>query len=91
MFAAAPVGAAGLAALDLSPVDDMEPKVTIEEHHNRTVEEYRVNNNLYMVKITPKAGKPYYLVDPDGSGTMEWRRNSLGMDVQAPRWTLLRW
>ncbi len=67
------------------------PEVTIKEHHNRTVEEYRNNNNLYMVKVTPSHGKPYYLVDDDGSGDMEMRRNAEGMDNRVPQWTLFSW
>jgi len=57
-----------VADLDLSVQEsDITPSVTLREHENRAVEEYRVNNNLYMVKITPAAGAPYYLVDDDGS------------------------
>ncbi len=67
------------------------PEVTIKEHHNRTVEEYRNNNNLYMVKVTPSHGKPYYLVDDDGSGHMDMRRNAEGMDNRVPQWTLFSW
>jgi len=72
-------------------MQDLEPAVTIKDHHNRTVEEYRVNNNLYMVKVKPKVGEPYYLVDQDGSGSMEWSRGSSGLEDNAPRWTLFSW
>jgi hypothetical protein len=78
--------------LDLRVTDaDIQPSVTIQEYENRTVESYSVNNNTYMVKITPTAGAPYYLVDDDGSGEMEWRRNAQGMNEQVPQWTLLSW
>jgi hypothetical protein len=70
---------------------DIEPSVTIKEYGNRTVEEYSVNNNTYMVKITPTVGAPYYLVDETGSGDMDWRRNAPGQDMQVPQWTLLSW
>jgi hypothetical protein len=81
-----------LQGLDLRVTQaDIEPSVTIKEYENRTVEEYSVNNNTYMVKITPNAGAPYYLVDQDGSGEMEWRRNTPGMDTQVPQWTLFSW
>jgi hypothetical protein len=82
----------GLQDLDLRvSAADIEPSVTIKEYDNRTVEEYSVNNNTYMVKITPTAGAPYYLVDQDGSGDMEWRRNAPGADMQVPQWTLFSW
>ncbi len=70
---------------------DIAPSVTIQDHDNRTVEEYSVNGNTYMIKVTPTVGAPYYLVDTDGSGDMQWRRNSPGMETQPPQWTLLSW
>ncbi len=70
---------------------DIAPAVTLKEHDNRTVEEYRVNNNLYMTKITPRVGAPYYLVDDDGSGDPQWRRDPGDRPLKAPQWTLLRW
>lgn len=76
--------------LSLHP-SDIEPSITIQEHENRVAEEYRINGNLYMIKITPMAGPPYYLVDDSGSGDMELRRGPAGRDIQIPRWTLLTW
>jgi len=78
--------------LDLRVVDsDLEPEVTVKNYDNRQVEEYRVNNNLYMVKITPKSGSAYYLVDDDGSGEMEVRSNAAGRDIRVPQWSLSNW
>ena len=82
----------GVADLDLTVVEsDIQPAVTLQEHPNRVTEEYRVNNNLYMIKVTPSAGAPYYLVDDDGSGDMEYRRNSGTLGTRAPQWTLFSW
>ena len=81
-----------IANLDLRvTAADIEPSVTIEQFDNRTVEEYSVNNNVYMVKITPAAGAPYYLVDEDGSGELAWRRGPQAADNKVPQWTLLSW
>ena len=78
--------------LDLRVVEsDLQPEVRVENHSNRRTEEYRVNNNLYMVKVTPKSGPSYFLVDTDGSGEMEMRRHSPGQDTQVPQWTLSNW
>ncbi|MGB5831537.1 MAG: DUF2782 domain-containing protein [Thiohalocapsa sp.] len=70
---------------------DIEPSVTIQEFDNRTIEKYSVNNNTYMVKITPTAGAPYYLVDEDGSGEMAWRRGTQNLENNVPQWTLFSW
>jgi len=93
VLAAPVVGlAADVAGLDLSLRDsDIEPSVTLREHENRTVQEYRVNNQLYMVKITPAVGAPYYLVDEDGSGDMAWNRGSIGIEQKVPQWALMSW
>lgn len=81
-----------LSALDLQVTEaDIAPQVRVRDFENRTVEEYSVNNNVYMVKITPQAGAPYYLVDQDGSGEMEWNRGQPGQDMQVPQWTLMSW
>ena len=81
-----------VADLDLRVTDaDIAPSVNIKEFDNRTVEEYSVNNNTYMVKITPTVGAPYYLVDEDGSGEMAWRRGAPDVDNNVPQWTLLSW
>ena len=81
-----------MSELDLRVTDaDIQPTVTLKAYDNRTVEEYRVNNNVYMVKITPNAGAPYYLVDQDGSGDMTWNRGRPGLDLQVPEWALASW
>ena len=87
-----PVQGRDLADLDLSVRrSDIAPTVTLREHENRLVEEYRVNNNLYMIKITPTIGAPYYLVDEDGSGDMAWNRGASQFEENIPQWTLFSW
>ena len=84
--------AAELAVTDLDlriDAADIAPAVVVKQYDNRTVEEYSVNNNTYMLKVTPSAGAPYYLVDQDGSGDLEGRRNA--PDLQVPQWTLMSW
>ena len=78
--------------LDLELRDgDIKPDITIQSYDNRTSEEYRVNGNLYMIKVKPSAGPAYYIVDPDGDGDFERRRGSGGIDVRPPQWVLLSW
>ncbi|WP_456407211.1 DUF2782 domain-containing protein, partial [Thiolapillus sp.] len=63
----------------------------LKAYENRTVEEYRINGNLYMIKIKPKFGPAYYLVDDTGTGELDLRRTASGRDIVIPRWTLLTW
>lgn len=66
-------------------------KVTIKEGKDEVISEFRINGQLYMIRITPKKGKPYYLVDSDGDGNLETRWNELAPDILIPAWVLLRW
>lgn len=84
---AAPNGDASNNASD----EGLEPQVTIMRRAESTIEEYRVNGQLYMVKITPDAGEPYYLVDTDGDGSLETTRHSLDANHNIPQWILFRW
>ena len=79
---------------DVSPAvieDGLEPEINIQQFDNREVQEYSVNDRVYMIKITPVVGSPYYLVDPYGTGEMEYKRDTVGLEVNPPRWTLFRW
>ena len=69
----------------------LEPQITIIHKKEATIEEYRVNGNLYMVKVTPKIGKPYYLIDMDGNGSLETRRNGIRDTMSVPQWVLFSW
>lgn len=64
-----------------------EPEVTITKEKVVTVEEYRVGGRLYMIKIIPKVGKPYYLVDDRGDGKFS-RQESLDSGVRPPQWVI---
>jgi hypothetical protein len=44
-----------------------EPQVTIRTEGDKTIQEYRQNGFLYAIKVTPKVGKPYFLVRADGT------------------------
>lgn len=70
---------------------DEEPEVTIIQRDDAIIEEYRVGGQLYMIKVTPKKGIPYYLVDTDGDGRLDSRRSDLAEDLMIPGWTLFRW
>ena len=64
-----------------------EPQVTITKRGEDRVEEHRVNGKLYMIKVTPPHGIPYYLVDDNGDGTWS-RRESTDSGVRVPRWVV---
>jgi hypothetical protein len=86
---------------DLQPLEDIpppamskegesvdEPQVTIIKKGGDTIEEYRINGQLYMMKVTPKSGVPYYLHKEDQDGG--WINDGPNKPLIIPKWTIFR-
>ena len=71
----------------MQPDSTLEPQVTITKRGEDKVEEFRVNNKLYMIKVTPPNGTPYYLIDEKGDGRMS-RQESLDTGLRVPMWVI---
>jgi len=71
------------------PDDPDEPSVTIRQAPEGKVEEFRSKDgHIYAIRVTPKVGKPYLLVDPDGKGTAT-KADEIGSGVRPAQWTIL--
>jgi len=66
---------------------ELEPQVTITQRGDDRVEEFRVKGQLYMIKITPPHGRPYFLVDHRGDGQMR-KYDDLSPNFQVPLWVI---
>ena len=65
-----------------------EPTVRIRTSDNGDiVEEYREGGVVHMVKVTPPHGKPYYLMDENGSGAMT-RYDDMDSGLRVPKWVI---
>lgn len=71
--------------------ETIEPEVTIIKNDREKIEQYSVNGRVYAVKITPKGGPAYYLIDKDGDGVLESRFNDLERGLNIPQWVLFSW
>ena len=82
-----------LVALPVLAAEEAESsgEVVIENGQAETISEFRINGQLYMIRINPQKGPPYYLVDADGDGSLETRKNDLAPDLLIPAWVLKRW
>lgn len=69
----------------------MEPEVTIIRREGETVEEYRLNGRLYMIKVTPDKGPEYFLIDSDGNGSLDARRSEIDPQLLIPSWMIFKW
>lgn len=69
------------------PGESIEPEITITTERDEIHEEYRYNGVLYMVKIIPAVGPPYYLVYDDRGRA---RRSDLEPDIIVPQWVIKR-
>ena len=69
---------------------DTEPQITITQRNGNKEEEYRSNGKLYMIKVTPPHGVPYYLVDDQGNGVMV-RKDTIGSGTRPPMWVIKSW
>lgn len=92
-FAAAPANAEPLEDVPPPPrVQDGEalddPEITIRKKGKDTVEEYRINGELYMMKVTPEHGVPYYLNKEDQDGG--WTNVGPNKPLSIPKWIIFR-
>lgn len=69
------------------PLEDA-PDITIRKEGAKTIEEYRINGELYMMKITPDHGVPYYLYKEDQQS--DWVNVGPNPPLAVPKWTLFR-
>ena len=72
---------------DGAPGPDDVPTVTIRQSDQGRVVEYRANGKLFMIKVIPKVGRPYYLIDNTGSGQFA-RHDGVAPVVQPPMWVV---
>ncbi|MEE4131502.1 DUF2782 domain-containing protein [Pseudomonas viridiflava] len=78
-----------LVAIGAEDSPSAAPDVTIRTDGDKTIQEYRQNGFLYAVKITPKHGKPYFLVRADGTSPNFIRSDQ--PDMLIPQWEIFSW
>ena len=66
-----------------------EPKITIvqDKEKDSTMKIYQVNGVIYGIRVIPKHGVPYNLVDPNGTGNFV---PSSSDRILVPQWVLKR-
>ena len=65
----------------------IEPEVYVVDTKRGVEHRYMVNGQLYMVKVVPKHGAPYYLLDTDGDGELDAREDDI-RSIGTHQWVL---
>jgi len=71
--------------------EEMEPDITIIRKGKDTIQEYRRGGRLYMIKVKPQVGPAYYMLDSNGDGRMDVRKNDLDKNIDVNQWLLFEW
>ncbi|MBT8062555.1 MAG: DUF2782 domain-containing protein [Xanthomonadales bacterium] len=72
--------------------EEVEPSVVIRRQEDKLVEEYSINGRVYMVKVTPDKGLPYYYLDEDGDGMLELQPGDDALNPVRPAyWKVKEW
>ncbi|AVO56484.1 MULTISPECIES: DUF2782 domain-containing protein [Pseudomonas] len=83
------IAIAPMAVIAAEDAPSADPEVTIRTEGDKTIQEYRQNGFLYAIKVTPKGGKPYFLVRADGSDGNFIRSDQ--PDMLIPAWKIFEW
>ncbi len=68
----------------------LEPGVEIIESEEGTIHKYSHNGRVYMVKVVPASGPPYYFLDTDGDGELDARADNV-TETSVHQWKLFSW
>jgi hypothetical protein len=75
---------------DVATDPELEPQITIIRREDQVVEEVRVKGELQYLRVTPRYGRPYFLI-PDPNGYTFIRRDNLDIPLKVPMWVLFSW
>ncbi|HFD12626.1 MAG TPA: DUF2782 domain-containing protein [Crenotrichaceae bacterium] len=96
---ASAAGAADSSGLPLPPdipppVEDgapMDQDVRIYHEDKKTIYEYRVNGELFLIKVVPEIGPTYFLTDADGDGVVDEQTQGPTSGMKIHQWKLFSW
>lgn len=71
--------------------ETLEPAILILRSGNKIIQEFRRGGRLYMIKIIPDIGPPYYFLDSNGDGEFDLRNSDLDKGSRVNMWKLLEW
>jgi hypothetical protein len=71
--------------------ETLEPDVRIIHGEKQTIREYSVNGQVYAIRVEPDIGPGYWLVDSNGDGLLDSRRNNFVPSLAIPSIVIFSW
>jgi len=68
--------------------EESKPLITVRRQDGSEFKEYRVRGSVIAIKVTPKVGPVYWLIQRDGNLV---RHDSPGPNLTVPSWLVLEW
>ena len=72
-----------------NPLENVD--INIIKRDDRVIEAHSINGRVFMVKVIPSKGVPYYLHDTDGDGSLETRSNRAMRETTVNQWKIYQW
>jgi hypothetical protein len=70
--------------------ETLEPDITITRKGQKTIQEFSRGGRVYMIKVIPDIGPPYYFMDVDGDGNVDMDRNP-NFNPNVNLWKIVEW
>lgn len=68
--------------------EESKPLITVRRQDGAEFKEYRVRGSVIAIKVTPKVGPVYWLIQRDGNLV---RHDAPGPNLTVPSWLVLEW
>jgi hypothetical protein len=70
-----------------NPAPEAKPVVTTRQEGDKEIQEYRIGGKLYMMRVTPKNGPAYVLIDQRGDGQFR-QQDTMTPHLAVPQWVI---
>jgi hypothetical protein len=71
--------------------DTTAEDIKIIRKGKKTIQEYYRGGQIYMIKVIPDIGPPYYFIDSNGDGRVDMNRGDRNLDSNVNMWKIVEW